>query len=317
MNASKPVASDEGEHNMRGPAEVGPAGNGPADVRSASSGRADAGPPLPGPADTGPALPGQPDTGPALPGRPEVGTASSGQVEVGPRVGGSPARGRIGLRRFPLLTLAVFGITAVTNALQFVLPDLLPALQRTPGGLHGQWWRSATALLVQDGGVFGVLATLAFLLVLGALAEQVLGRPAWLVCYLGGAAVGELAGYAWQPYGAGKSVAVCGLAGALIVAALRADDRLPVVAMPAVLYWCGAVLAGLSPVGLVAGVLAGVATQLALGRGLPVARPAAALGIVAAAVLVAASDIHGAALAAGIAIAALLAAAGRSKPSVS
>lgn len=155
-----------------------------------------------------------------------VANGDSGQGASGHRVGGPTAPGRFGLRRFPMLTLVVFGITAITNALQYVLPDLLPAWQRTPAGLHGQWWRSATTLLVQDGGVFGVLSTLAFLLVLGALAEQILGRPAWLVCYLGAGAVGELAGYAWQPYGAGKSVAVCGLAGALIVAALRADDRL-------------------------------------------------------------------------------------------
>jgi membrane associated rhomboid family serine protease len=298
MSPPRPVTNGGGEHHVGGPAEVDPPSSRQPNEPALS------------PQPDGPPSTRLPDE-PALSPQPD-GLAPSRTADTGPGMGRSPGSGRFGLRRFPLLTLVVFGIASITNALQFVLPDLLPALQRTPAGLHGQWWRSATTLLVQDGGAVGVLFTLAFLLVLGALAEQILGRPAWLVCYLGAAAVGELAGYGWQPYGAGKSVAVCGLAGALIVAALRADDRLPVAAVPAVLYWCGAILAGLSPVGLVAGVLAGVAAQLTLGRGRPVARPAAVLGIVAAVVLVAAADIHGAALAAGIVIAALLADGGRS-----
>ncbi|MFD0820088.1 rhomboid family intramembrane serine protease, partial [Micromonospora zhanjiangensis] len=167
------------------------------------------------------------------------------------------AAGRFGLRRFPVLTLIVFGITAVGNALQYVLPGWLPALQRTPAGLHGQWWRSGTTLLVQDGGLLAVVGTLAVLLTVGALAEQDVSRSAWLLCFLGAAAAGEIAGYAWQPYGAGKSVGVCGLAAALLVAALRGAERLPVMTVPAVLYWCAALLAGVSVVGAVVAALAG------------------------------------------------------------
>ena len=121
---------------------------------------------------------------------------------------------RIGLQRPPVATAVVFVVTAVTSVLGLVRPEVLAALQRTPEGLDGDWWRSFTALSVQDGGVVGTVSNLAFLLVLGTLAEQVLGSRRWLVCYFGAGLAGELAGYAWQPRGAGDSVAICGLAGA-------------------------------------------------------------------------------------------------------
>jgi hypothetical protein len=83
-------------------------------------------------------------------------------------------RQRIGLRRPPVATAVVFLVTAVTSVLGLVRPGVLAALQRTPEGLHGEWWRSFTALFVQDGGVVGTVSNLAFLLLLGALAALVL-----------------------------------------------------------------------------------------------------------------------------------------------
>jgi len=56
--------------------------------------------------------------------------------------------------------------------LGLLIPGMLAALQRTPQGLHGDWWRTSTALFVQDGGVVGTLSNLAFLLVMGVVAEQ-------------------------------------------------------------------------------------------------------------------------------------------------
>lgn len=135
-------------------------------------------------------------------------------------------RRRFGLRRFPVVTAVVFGVTAATSVLGLVDAEVLAALQRAPEGLHGDWWRTFTSLLVQDGGVPGTLSNLFFLLVMGVLAEQVAGRWRWLVAYLGAGLAGELAGYAWQPRGAGNSVAVCGLAGMLVVA-LAVGGRTP------------------------------------------------------------------------------------------
>jgi membrane associated rhomboid family serine protease len=211
---------------------------------------------------------------------------------------------RIGLRRAPVATAVVFVGTASTSVLGLVRPEVLAALQRTPEGLHGDWWRSVTALSVQDGGVVGTVSNLAFLLVLGALAEQVLGSRRWLVCYFGAGLAGELAGYAWQPRGAGNSVAICGLAGALVVA-LLAEAPVPRPAPVVLLYWCGALLATHWPPALLAALGAGFATQLALVRGLRVGRLAGAAAAVAALVLVAARDLHGAAMVAGMAIAAV------------
>jgi membrane associated rhomboid family serine protease len=212
---------------------------------------------------------------------------------------------RLGLRRFPAVTAAVLAVTAATSVAGLVEAGVLAALQRTPAGLHGEWWRTVTSLLVQDGGVTGTVSNLVFLAVLGTLAEQVAGRWRWLVAYLGAGLVGELAGYAWQPRGAGNSVAVCGLAGLLVVA-LAAGAGLPRLAPMAVLWWCGALLASRwGAVPLVVLVAAAVAVQLApAGWAVGAGRLAAAAAAVAL-VLVAARDIHGAALAAGIVLAAL------------
>ena len=105
----------------------------------------------------------------------------------------------------------------------------------------------------------GTISNLAFLLVLGAMAEQVLGPGRWLVCtWVPGWWV-ELAGYGCSvPWGAGNSVAICGLAGALIVA-LLAGARAPRLAPVVLVYWCGALLAshwgpGLLLVGVAGGV---------------------------------------------------------------
>jgi membrane associated rhomboid family serine protease len=211
----------------------------------------------------------------------------------------------LGLRRFPGVTAAVFGLTTASNLLQFVVPGLLRHLERSPAGLHGDWWRTVTALFTQDGGVAGTLSNLAFLVAVGVIAEQVLSRPRWLLCYFGAGLVGEFAGYGWQPYGAGNSVAICGLAGAVAVA-LWSGNRLPSFAPAIVLFWCGALLASLWYPLMAAGVVAGVLAKASSERGLPVARWTALGSLVTGAALTVAEDIHGAALLAGLALASLL-----------
>jgi membrane associated rhomboid family serine protease len=214
---------------------------------------------------------------------------------------------KIGLHRPPVVTGIVFALTAMANALQFVIPDMLDALQRTPAGLHGDWWRTLSSLFVQDGGAVGTISNLAFLLIIGALAEQILKPQRWLACYAGAGLLGEFAGYAWQPYGGGNSVAICGLAGALTVALWLGDARLPKLTPVFLLYWCGALLGTMFWPGLVIYAIGGLLVQIAVGRGLSAGRLAAAAAVVAAVVLIAATNIHGAALAAGTVIAAAIA----------
>src|SRR5215204_6307413 len=213
------------------------------------------------------------------------------------------ARRRFGLQRFPAVTVVVFAVTAVTSVLGLALPGVLAALERTTEGLHGDWWRTVTALFVQDGGVAGTVSNLGFLLVMGALAEQLVGRGQWLVCYFGAGLAGELAGYAWQPRGAGNSVAVCGLAGVLVVA-LAAGDRVPRLAPMVVLWWCGDLLSLRWGPPLVVAIVGAMAVQLLPALAVPAGRVVAGAAILAALALVTARDIHGAALLAGTVLAA-------------
>jgi membrane associated rhomboid family serine protease len=208
------------------------------------------------------------------------------------------------IRRFPIVTTVVFVVTAAVNAAQLASASVLGDLERVPAGLHGDWWRVLTSLFVQDGGVAGTLSNLAFLLVIGVAAEQVTTRPRWLLGYFGAGLVGEFAGYAWQPVGGGNSVAVCGLAGIVVIAAWRADDRLPVFGLPAAMLWVGALLAtwwpplvGVGIVGLVG------AARLAEARWRYLGVAALVLTVFSGAALAIDRNIHGAALLAGLVIA--------------
>ena len=120
---------------------------------------------------------------------------------------------RAGLVRPPVLTAVLTALTAAVSMAGLISPRVLDALARTPAAVHGQPWRWITSLVVQDGGVLGTASNLLFLALLGAAAEQVVGRATMVVLYLAAGSTGQLAGVFWQPVGAGNSVAVCGLAG--------------------------------------------------------------------------------------------------------
>lgn len=200
----------------------------------------------------------------------------------------------------PYVTAAVFVITAVPSLLQFALPGLEPALMRDPPAIAGgQWWRLATSLIVQDGGVFGTLSNLAFLAVLGYVAERALGPTRWLALYLCGAVAGEATGYLLGQPGAGNSVALCGLAGGLVLAAGRFERSLSAFYAVASGAWLPAASGGTW--GLVATVVLAIAGfQLVIHRDrLPRWLPVAVYGA-AAAVLVTFRDLHGFALLGGI-----------------
>jgi membrane associated rhomboid family serine protease len=216
-------------------------------------------------------------------------------------------RAPVELRRPPVVTAIVFTVTAATGLAQLVVPGMLADLERTPAELHGQPWRMATALLVQDGGVVGSLSNLAFLAIVGAAAEQLISRPRWLLHYLGVALAAELVGAAWQPVGGGNSIAVCGLTGAVALALWRGDERVPAFAAPALMLWCGALLGTISTAVAIPAIIAGaVAVRLVQEgrrRGVAVDRLAAAAVPVVAVVLTADKNIHGAALLLGLAFA--------------
>jgi rhomboid protease GluP len=75
--------------------------------------------------------------------------------------------------------------------------------------------------LVQDGGWAGFLSNLAGLVLVGALAEQLISRWAWIGLYFVPALAVESITLCWQPVGGGNSVAWMALAAAVYVLALR------------------------------------------------------------------------------------------------
>ncbi|MEV4537414.1 rhomboid family intramembrane serine protease [Asanoa sp. NPDC049518] len=185
-------------------------------------------------------------------------------------------------RRIPL-TLAVLAVTAAFSLSQFAFPAVLTTLQRTPAIRDGQVWRLFTSLLVQDGGWFGTISNLLFLLLIGALAELTVRRWLWATCYFGCGLAAEGIALAWQPFGGGNSIAICGLAGALTVALLtrplrpsaawRADATDPELRprhlwLPAgVAWWSVAILGTASETALYIGAAGGAAVQIALVMG--------------------------------------------------
>lgn len=145
-------------------------------------------------------------------------------------------------RRLPWLTLAVFVVTSVVTAAMYARPEwgIGTALMRDPLMLAGQWWRFATAWLVNVDGWPQILVNSAGLLLFGSVAELRAGRRWWLAGYVVAGLAGEVAGIFWQPLGGGNSVAVCGLIG-LFSATQLAQKDLPLLAR----YLSGLVWTGL------------------------------------------------------------------------
>ncbi|WP_431924762.1 rhomboid family intramembrane serine protease [Nonomuraea jabiensis] len=200
----------------------------------------------------------------------------------------------------PYTTAAVFVITAIPSLLQFAIPGLEPALMRNPAAIaEGEWWRLGTALVVQDGGVPGTLFNLVCLAVLGYFAERAFGPARWLALYAAGAVTGEAAGYLLNDPGAGNSIAVCGLAGGLAVAA---GDRLGrALGAYYALVLGASILMGLGTWGVIVMVAVSAAgAQLVVRRERLPLWLFATVAVAAASVLTALADLHGIALLSGI-----------------
>jgi hypothetical protein len=121
--------------------------------------------------------------------------------------------------RKPTLTLSVCGILLATLTAQLLFPRLLVLFRRDAIRIFaGEWWRIASALIFQDGGLIGGLTNIAALFWIGNAVEQVRSRRDWLLIGFAGALIAECFALRWQPEGAGNSVFTCSLAGSLIFA---------------------------------------------------------------------------------------------------
>ncbi|MGE3284928.1 MAG: hypothetical protein AB7J32_02350 [Pseudonocardia sp.] len=122
--------------------------------------------------------------------------------------------------RRPAVALALCLVVAVPSILGLLVPAVYEAAYRDPAVvLDGQWWRLATAIVVQDGGRPGLASSLALLAFVGVVAGRVRG-PGWVWAVFGicGIAFNAVA-LAWGP-GAGNSGATLALAAAVVGTAL-------------------------------------------------------------------------------------------------
>ncbi|WP_052569426.1 rhomboid family intramembrane serine protease [Ktedonobacter racemifer] len=216
-------------------------------------------------------------------------------------------------KKLPISTMTVIGITSICTGLQFLYPSVLAALRRNPDALAaGEWWRMFTPLLVHDGGLGHFAYVLVGLIIVGLTVERLFGSWRWLLLYLAGGLVGEIAGYAWDPDGAGASVAMCGLMGGLFIWLLRRRESLSLLValylVSLVAALSGAVIGGLIPVILLC-VLASSAIfwMFKLHVSSHIIRYSVSFfGLAGALFLLLFHDIHGASLLAGASVAVLL-----------
>jgi len=130
---------------------------------------------------------------------------------------------------FPRATLLMTLAIAIPTTLQFFFPVILNNFERdTMRFLSGDWWRIITPLFVQDGGLAGSVFNLVSLLLVGSAAEQLWGGRKWIIIFLVGGILGELVAFAWQPVGAGNSVANFSLAASVAVFCFAFNPPRPV-----------------------------------------------------------------------------------------
>jgi membrane associated rhomboid family serine protease len=127
-------------------------------------------------------------------------------------------------------TIVLCAIVAIPSLAQLAFPALLTALQRDAGLIRqqGQWWRLVTALVVQDGGLAGLVFNLLTLALIGTTAERLWGARDTVLLFFGTGILSQFAGFAWQPRGGGNSVANFGLAaGIFALCVVRAKSPAP------------------------------------------------------------------------------------------
>ena len=219
--------------------------------------------------------------------------------------------------RSAVLTISVTLLTGVTASVGFLDPPLQAALRRDAAALAaGQWWRLVSPLLVRTDGWEPLVVTLVGTILAGWVVERRLGTWRWLGLYLGAGLAGQLAGYLWDPTGAGSSVAMLGLfAGVWYDQYSRpgqVDTPARLVGLIGLALAAALVGAALAPTAtLLPAVLASVVGGLGVNLLQRLPRPAAARGVSGGALLLGVAltvlrDNHGPAILVGFGAAALL-----------
>lgn len=128
----------------------------------------------------------------------------------------------------PFITFLLLLLVGIPSSLQIFFTAMLSALQRDYSRfIAGEWWRLVTPLVVQDGGISGALFNLVSLFLVGSIAEQLWGKRNTVLLFIVGGIIGQVVAFAWQPTGAGNSVANFSLAASIAVACLlRQSSRI-------------------------------------------------------------------------------------------
>jgi membrane associated rhomboid family serine protease len=176
----------------------------------------------------------------------------------------------------------------------------------------GEWWRLITPLLVHSDGWQQIIVDFAGIAIVGPVVERLFGSYRWLILYFVAGLIAEVVSYAWDPYGAGSSIALCGLIGGLFMWLIRRKE----LGRPSALMFALGLVAALigSHVGgiIAAAVGAGLAGSL-LGMLFrrdsserTIARFVGIAGLLGALTLTALRDHHGPPILVGAGLAALL-----------
>lgn len=215
--------------------------------------------------------------------------------------------------RPPYLSIIASGVAVVAAVVQYTVPAVVPVLERSQSGLmSGDWWRLATPVLVQTLGWHQTAANLVSLAVIGLLSEMLLPRLWWLILLGSGTLGGQAAAYIWEEVGGGSSIAICGLAGGLIVVLLGVARRGQVprtvvpIAVGYVIALTGWGLGGVITAAAGCAMFAVAYLALMMAGTTHVELVALSVAVVCALGLLPLRDLHGASLTSGMGAAALL-----------
>jgi len=121
----------------------------------------------------------------------------------------------------------IIGMTVLVTTLQFIYPEIIPALDRNKEALFaGEVWRLITPLFIQPMGVWQCVFNGVFLLVFMPVAEHFYGRKLILIYFIAGI-TGQIANFYWNKGGGGSSTAIYGVIGALFVYILLNRNNFP------------------------------------------------------------------------------------------
>ena len=135
----------------------------------------------------------------------------------------TPARNKAG---FPITTVIVLAVTALITGLQFIFPEVLPALRRQPTAITGhEYWRLITSLFVHADGWKQIAFNFPAIAIVGVFVERIFGSARWLILYFVPGVTTEIIALWWEPYGGGASIAGAGLLGALAIWLLLKNKR--------------------------------------------------------------------------------------------